>query len=302
VAPRVSIIMATYNRSEVLPFSIGSVRAQTFDDFELLVIGDGCTDDSAAVVAAISDPRVRWIGLEENSGHQSVPNNAGLEQARGEIIAYCGHDDLWLPDHLAGLVAAIDAGAGLAHAAIFKAPAPGDFVQVRYFERYSPGDNIPPSGVAHLRAAIARSGTWPHFRDTVRWPESDLWRRIHAAGFSFSAVPQLSVIKISAGDRRNVYRDRPSHEQAYWAERIRNEPDLMERLPLELLAGIVMPRQLRYADLARQFLGESWKRLRRRLDGTYKWPDAPGVALQRVRKFKGLGPAPARASTAGDAT
>src|SRR5690349_20582249 len=99
-APLVSIIMATYNWSSVLPYSIGSVQHQTLPDFELLVVGDGCTDDSAEVVGAIGDPRVRWIGLENNSGHQSVPNNEGLRQARGEIIAYLGHDDLWLPDHL----------------------------------------------------------------------------------------------------------------------------------------------------------------------------------------------------------
>ncbi|HEX8171309.1 MAG TPA: glycosyltransferase family 2 protein [Thermoanaerobaculia bacterium] len=59
--PRVTVIMATYNYSNVLPYSIGSVLGQTFADFELLVIGDGCTDDSESVVRGIADPRVRWI-------------------------------------------------------------------------------------------------------------------------------------------------------------------------------------------------------------------------------------------------
>src|SRR5438552_3536771 len=58
--PRVSVVIATYNWSSVLPFSIGSVLRQTFSDFEVLVIGDGCTDDSERVVAAIDDPRIRW--------------------------------------------------------------------------------------------------------------------------------------------------------------------------------------------------------------------------------------------------
>ena len=65
-APRVTIVMATYNWSTVLPYSIGSALLQEFADFELLVVGDGCTDDSAEVVASISDPRVRWIGLPVN--------------------------------------------------------------------------------------------------------------------------------------------------------------------------------------------------------------------------------------------
>src|SRR5438034_6974226 len=71
--PRVTVVMATYNWSTVLPYSIGSALRQTFTDFELLVVGDGCPDDSAEVVAAIDDPRVRWINLPANSGHQSAP-------------------------------------------------------------------------------------------------------------------------------------------------------------------------------------------------------------------------------------
>ncbi|MGH6785814.1 MAG: glycosyltransferase family 2 protein [Novosphingobium sp.] len=291
--------MATYNRSAVLPYSIGSVLGQSFADFELLVVGDGCTDDSAEAVAAISDSRVRWIGLPVNSGHQSVPNNVGIEQARGEIVAYLGHDDLWLPGHLAGLIAAIDAGADLAHAALYKPPIPGDYARIAFVAAYAPGDDIPPSGVAHRRHIIAKSGSWPHFREVIRWPESDLWRRIHAAGGKLAAVPQLSVIKISGGNRRNVYREQPFHEQSHWLERVRTEPDLAQRLLLEVTAAIVTPGQLRYADLIRQFADETVARVRRRIDGTYKWPSAPGAAVERLRKFKGLGPV---ATDAGEKT
>ena len=85
--PPVTIIIPTYNWSSVLPYSIGSALQQTFSDFELLVIGDGCTDDSESVVKAIGDERVRWINLPINTGHQSEPNNEGLRQACGEFIA-----------------------------------------------------------------------------------------------------------------------------------------------------------------------------------------------------------------------
>lgn len=114
--PRVSVIITTYNWSSVLPYSIGSVLRQTMADFEVLVVGDGCTDDSERVIAAIGDPRVRWINLPANTKHQSGPNNEGLHQARGEFIAYLGHDDLWLPHHLAVMVGALDAtGSDVAH-------------------------------------------------------------------------------------------------------------------------------------------------------------------------------------------
>src|SRR6185436_5194467 len=106
--PRVTVIIPTYNWSSVLPFSIGSVLRQTFLDFELLVLGDGCTDDSESVVSRTGDERVRSINLPANTGHQSGPNNEGLRQARGEIVAYLGHDDLWLPHHLASIVSTFD--------------------------------------------------------------------------------------------------------------------------------------------------------------------------------------------------
>ena len=68
--PRVTVVMATYNWATVLPYSIASILDQTFTDFELLVIGDGCTGDSAEVVAGFDDPRVQWHNLPSNAGHQ----------------------------------------------------------------------------------------------------------------------------------------------------------------------------------------------------------------------------------------
>ena len=93
--PTVSIIISTYNWSSVLRFAIASVLAQTFRSFELIVVGDCCTDDSEAVVESFSDPRIQWYNLTENAGGQFGPNNQGVALARGRYIAYLGHDDLW---------------------------------------------------------------------------------------------------------------------------------------------------------------------------------------------------------------
>ncbi|MGH2362126.1 MAG: glycosyltransferase family 2 protein, partial [bacterium] len=98
--PRVSIITATYNRSEVVSCAIESVRRQTFSDYEHLIIGDACTDDTASVVASYEDPRIRFINLSTHCGEQTGPNNAGFELTAGELVAYLNHDDLWFFDHL----------------------------------------------------------------------------------------------------------------------------------------------------------------------------------------------------------
>lgn len=216
--PRVTVIIATYNWSTVLPYSVGSVLAQTFSDFELLVVGDGCTDDSESVVRAIGDRRVRWINIAR-TGHQFGPNNEGLRQARGEFIAYLGHDDLWLPHRLQSGVAALDAGADLAHSLLLLVPPQGEP------KISTPPPALAPSAVMHRRRVTEEIGGWRDFRELRVPPDFDLWLRAAAAGFRFQFVPRLTGVKFSAGARRNVYGERPSHEQAAWSARIRNEPD-----------------------------------------------------------------------------
>src|SRR5512144_1383847 len=94
--PTVSVLIATYNKRRALQHAIDSVLWQSFGDFELWVIGDGCTDDSAELVASYADPRVHWYNLPVNSGYQSAPHNEGLRRARGRSIAHLNHDHLRL--------------------------------------------------------------------------------------------------------------------------------------------------------------------------------------------------------------
>lgn len=225
--PRVTVITATYNWATVLPYSIGSALDQTFTDFELFVIGDGCTDESADVVTRIDDPRVQWHNLAVNCGHQAGPNNEGIERAAGDVIAYLGHDDLWLPRHLEMLVDAIDHGARLAHATTLRVrpdhrplpfPLPG--------WSYHPGMWMPPTTVAHDRTVAQSVGGWRSPRDTGTLdPETDLWQRITDASKPPVWVHRLTSVKLSAGERSGVYRDRPHHEQAAWLARIRATDD-----------------------------------------------------------------------------
>ena len=104
--PAVSVVIPTYNWSAALRCAIRSVLLQTMQDFEILVVGDGCTDDSEAVVAEFKDPRIRWHNLERNYGSQWKANNYANEHAAGDWIAYLGHDDIWYPTHLEAMLRA----------------------------------------------------------------------------------------------------------------------------------------------------------------------------------------------------
>lgn len=96
-APRVSVIIPTYNRSALLACAINSVRPQLLPDDEILVIDDGSTDDTQQVVATLSG-NIRYFQLQ--NGGPSNARNFGLAQAQGELCAFLDDDDEWLPNKL----------------------------------------------------------------------------------------------------------------------------------------------------------------------------------------------------------
>jgi glycosyltransferase involved in cell wall biosynthesis len=287
--PRVSVIIATYNWSSVLPYSIGSVLRQTFSDFEVLVVGDGCTDDSEVVVAAIGDPRVRWINLPANSGHQSGPNNEGIGQAKGELIAYLGHDDLWLPHHLDSLVAAIDrSGAAMAHSLVACVEPGAEVWPVAPWPEY--GMWGPPSCTLHRRSVMNTVGGWRDYRELDVPPEVDLWRRAQKAGFRFTFVERLTAIKLPASVRRDVYQTKPCHEQADWFART-GEAGFEVVTMARMLAGKHDVRSMPYREIVRRLIGQTFVRLRRRFSERWRsglFSTRKNSGIDAIRKFKGL--------------
>lgn len=98
-SPLVSVIIPAYNAAPYIASAVDSVLGQTYQNLEVLVIDDGSTDETRAVMAAYAaDPRVRYH-YQENRGEAGA-RNAGLRLARGEFIALCDADDLWMPGKL----------------------------------------------------------------------------------------------------------------------------------------------------------------------------------------------------------
>jgi len=246
MTPTVSVVTATYNWSSVLRFSISSVLWQTFQDFEMLVVGDGCTDDSAEVVASFNDPRLIWHNLPENTGSQPMPNNTGISMARGCYIAYLGHDDVWHPKHLENLVAAMDAGAELAHSLLVSYAAPGTgtlsvagvYTKERKATRKLP---LVPSCIMHRRDLVEQVGWWKDYRTITQAPDSEFigrWLDHHVI-----AVPHLTAFKFPASKRKNAYIEKASFEQSEMIRRIREEPDFMERELTTIIRAYVLGKQ-----------------------------------------------------------
>jgi glycosyltransferase involved in cell wall biosynthesis len=289
-SPRVTVIIPTYNWSTVLPYAINSVLAQTMPDFELIVVGDACTDDSEQVVASIKDPRVRWINLAVNSGHQAGPNNRGLQEARGEFIAYLGHDDLWLGHHLQCTTDTLDrTGAGVAHSLLMSI-SPGEEIGRPVLPIAEVGSA--PSCTVHRRCVTEKIGGWRDYRNLDIPPESDLFQRAQAVGFEAVFVPRLTALKFPALTRKNVYRDRPNHEQAVWLDRIRSDPDFeptyLARMMMSDQAVRTMPARKLVRILAREFWARlAWRLTRRSGHRAIFWT-AKGAGIELQKKYKGL--------------
>ncbi len=97
--PKISIIMAAFNAEKTITEAIDSVLMQTYSNWELLVINDCSEDDTAALVASYSDPRIYLLQNEKNSG-VSISRKKGMEAANGEWIAVLDSDDAWTSDKL----------------------------------------------------------------------------------------------------------------------------------------------------------------------------------------------------------
>ena len=107
-SPAVSVVMPTRNRASVIGEAIASVQAQSFTDWELIIVDDGSSDGTDGTIASfLSDPRIRYVA-QEFSGHSAARNRA-LRQARGTLVAYLDSDNLWYPNFLAAAVTVLRA-------------------------------------------------------------------------------------------------------------------------------------------------------------------------------------------------
>src|SRR5438045_4181238 len=91
--PLVSVIMPVYNGAAYLAGALASISAQTYPRYELVVVNDGSTDDSAAIVQSF--PNVRYV-YQENQGIAAA-RNFGVSFSRGELVAFLDQDDYWAP-------------------------------------------------------------------------------------------------------------------------------------------------------------------------------------------------------------
>lgn len=105
--PKVSVVIPTCNRPELLKRAIRSVLAQTYQDFEIIVVDDGMKERAKDAALGFADPRIRYIQNDVSLGGGGT-RNRGIDEAKGEYVAFLDDDDEWLPEKLEKQVAALD--------------------------------------------------------------------------------------------------------------------------------------------------------------------------------------------------
>lgn len=251
--PVVSVVIPTWNRAHMMERVVATVQAQTLKDLEILIIDDGSTDDTAAVVGALDEPRIRYIPLDRNGG-SAYARNRGLREARGEFIAFLDSDDEWFPEklrlqvdrirELPESVIAIYTGTetitGKGDPQHFVPSLRGD-LRLRLLER-----NVLHGGGSSMlirRSAADRAGAFD--LDYPAIEDYDYWLRLSALG-EIDFVPDVLVRYHNAANEGRKSRS--------LARNVRAREVFYEKHAVEM----------RRANLAHRFLEESARRQLRR--------------------------------------
>jgi glycosyltransferase involved in cell wall biosynthesis len=208
-APRVSVIIPTYNRTSLVGRAIASVLAQTMADFELIVVADGSPPALIDAANSFEDSRIRLLHGKGNRGLIHA-RNAGLEAARARWIAFLDDDDEWLPGKLEKVLARLDGEAGAGFVGAYS-PC---YVQLpsgerRFRERRRPeGDltehllryQVPMTPTVYVarRSALEEQHGFRQASDGAE--DLDLWLRLSAAGHRFACVQEPLAVWYAGRD------------------------------------------------------------------------------------------------------
>ncbi|HVE12811.1 MAG TPA: glycosyltransferase [Elusimicrobiota bacterium] len=217
-APRISIVIPAYNAAPFIEKTLETVAAQTFRDFELLVVDDGSKDGTHEVVERfLRDRSLAGACLRQENKKIAAARNHGNRASSGELVAFLDHDDLWLPSKLATCVAALDARPEiglvchaeeiLSEGRVVRVARYGPWVEGMYERLLFKGNALSPSAVVVRRAHLQEVGGFRENPEFNTVEDYDLWMRLaRVCRFQFlDEVLGRYVLVPAAASNRVVY-------------------------------------------------------------------------------------------------
>lgn len=223
-SPKVSIIIPAYNTAQLIPDCLNSVLAQSYTDYEAIVVNDG-SPDTPELERALGPYRDRIVYIEQENKRAAGARNTAIQRARGEFLAFLDSDDSWLPDHLAAQMALFDQSPALdlvySDALIIGDPKH----QWKFMDRCpSHGDatfsalavercQIPISTVVARKSALVKAGLFDE--NLPRCDDYDMWLRaaFHGARVGYSTTVQA---RLAGGRPGSLGQSRSKMSEAYW--------------------------------------------------------------------------------------
>jgi glycosyltransferase involved in cell wall biosynthesis len=208
--PRVSVVLATFNRAAHLQAAIESVVAQTFGDWELIVVDDGSTDSTCEVVLPFTERHGNIRYMRHSNRKAALSRNAGMQGAFGDLITFLDSDDLYLPPHLESRIALLESNPEAQLITGGFACDPDTWVRDRHDpERFVHiGECILCGTLFGRRELFCALGG---FRDLDYAEDTDLWERA-AARFPVLKIdaPHTYVYRRSDDSITRHYRKQPT--------------------------------------------------------------------------------------------
>ena len=207
-APVVSVVIPTYNHAQYLGPALESLRAQTCADWEAVVVNNFSQDNTAEVVAAFNDPRIRLENFR-NNGIIAASRNHGWRLARGALIAFLDSDDLWYPRKLELCLARLAAGCDLVcHGERWFGNGQdrnvyyGPESRASYEALLYDGNCISTSAVVVKREQLEAVGGFCEDAEIVTAEDYELWLRLARAGACVGFVREiLGEYRLHAGNQ-----------------------------------------------------------------------------------------------------
>ena len=302
--PQFSVICAAYNTGHLIESTLRSLQAQTVPDFEVIVVDDGSTDDTASRVAAFAERDARIRLFQQANAKPAAARNRALEEARGRWISIIDSDDLWLPNYLETVGSALRSApqAGICFCDMWMLDDVTRLFEHQTFKRleYSmllgrrviPAaqlerrlmlDNVlPASATTVTRQALDVTGgfdTSPSLFGAEDW---DLWLRIVQAGFAAVKVPDaVAIWRDRAGSETKKSLMMATGSDAAVRSALQRNPDDPEIARLARLKisqterNVAEQRGARFPDRIRAETLRALKSIKRRALRNREWREPP---------------------------
>ena len=230
--PVFSVVVATFDRDDKIIPTLESIANQSFRDFEVIVVSDGPCSSTLENTVSRFGSSFSLYSLPSRTRSQSGPNNFGWEVARGEYIAYLGHDDVWSTEHLSYLADAYKSNEGSDFAVsgcIYFGPAgtEDEFTWITGLFENSDLEAakkyfFPPSSFSHKRSIFNKIPIWSEPLSTSRPVDTEFLIGAFERGCSFVSTGKISVFKFASALRYLSYLSPDDYEQRQIMELMRD--------------------------------------------------------------------------------